>query len=544
MSKLKHIPAALLCATLAATPTVTSAADTATASPQDRIMNWAEMNWPDIFTPAGQSSSQRFGYYSRCYQTGACLAFTSDNKTWFAWFAQNTNWTDVGDLNQWLPFADAPYAYADQTVLPFALLNTVKDAQNQPVAIRNGGYGSAMAAHPALKGYFYALTDRGPNAATAQGVTPSGIIFVHPEYTPRIGLFKLNAQSQAELVREILLKDRYGRPISGLPNKSFGSTGETPYALGGTVTIDPDRNGSPGYDESGLDGEGLVAMKDGTFWVSDEYGPHIVHFDATGKEIERINPFRDDPRNQAGRFLPPELAKRWPNRGMEGLAITPDETTLVGIMQSSLDNPNRTLARDSDLTRIVTVNLKTGAVAQYLYRQDAKGLANSEIVALSDNTFLVIERDGKFLGRDAAPVRKNVYKIDLTGATNVDRSNKALLAAQSTLSIDDETGLLVNGKTLEQYIKDEGTKGWGALQTLGIVPVRKELAYDAVAGLGYLHDKLEGLWVIDHDTLGLINDDDFALEPDNQGGVKQKILSNGQVDGNTLYIVKPLVPLN
>lgn len=36
-------------------------------------------------------------------------------------------------------------------------------------------------------------------------------------------------------------------------------------------------------DRYGLDSEGLVALKDGTFWVSDEYGPHIIHFDTTGK---------------------------------------------------------------------------------------------------------------------------------------------------------------------------------------------------------------------------------------------------------------------
>ena len=31
-------------------------------------------------------------------------------------------------------------------------------------------------------------------------------------------------------------------------------------------------------------------MKDGSFWVSDEYGPYIIHFDSTGKMIEKISP--------------------------------------------------------------------------------------------------------------------------------------------------------------------------------------------------------------------------------------------------------------
>ena len=107
-----------------------------------------------------------------------------------------------------------------------------------------------------------------------------------PGYHPRIHLYRLDAAGAAELVRSIVLKDPQGRPVSGLPNKSFGSTCETPYALDGSiVALDPDGDGIADYDESGIDAEGLVALKDGSFWVSDEYGPHMVHFDASGREI-------------------------------------------------------------------------------------------------------------------------------------------------------------------------------------------------------------------------------------------------------------------
>jgi hypothetical protein len=211
-----------------------------------------------------------------------------------------------------------------EATLPYELLAEFDNAAGERVEVRNGGFGSAMARHPSKRGHFYALTDRGPNAATAAGTFPPGIIFVVPDYTPRIGEFRMLPGGRVELVRTILLKDPTGRPITGLPNASFGSTGETPYALDGSiVALDPDGDGIPGFDESGLDGEGLVALRDGSFWVSDEYGPHIVHFDAQGVEIGRINPFAQDPRNRHGRVLPAELAKRWPNRGMEGLTITP-----------------------------------------------------------------------------------------------------------------------------------------------------------------------------------------------------------------------------
>jgi len=271
----------------------------------------------------------------------------------------------------------------------------------------------------------------------------------------------------------VALKDPKGRSITGLPNSAFGSTGEVAYNLDGSkVTLDPDDDGVQGFDESGLDPEGLVAMPDGSFWLSDEYGPHMVHFDAGGKEIERINPFAADPRNRAGRVLPPELAKRWPNRGMEGLAITPDGKTLVGIMQSNLYNPTSAVG-SINLTRIVTVQLDTGARAQYLYKQDAAGLANSDIVALSATSFLVIERDTKFFGRDTGTVRKNLYKIDISKATNVDASSSTL--NHPAITRDTATGLLVNGKTLELVAKDGGTDnnyaaGWTALATWASSP--------------------------------------------------------------------------
>ena len=116
--------------------------------------------------------------------------------------------------------------------------------------------------------------------------------------------------------------------VSGRPNPAGqGATGESGIdATGAAITPDPD----------GLDSEGLALAADGTFWVSDEYGPHIVHFDATGRTLERINAYGT---GAGGRRLPLALSLRRPNRGMEGLAITPDGRTLVGLMQSPLDNP-------------------------------------------------------------------------------------------------------------------------------------------------------------------------------------------------------------
>lgn len=430
---------------------------------------------------------------------------------------------------------------SEGVTLPYTVLRSdLIDVQTQQAfEVRNGGYGSAMTADPANERRFYALTDRGPNA-TFTGNYGKGKKFPTPDYTPRIGHFEVTDKGEVSLLKTILLKRPDGTFITGLPNTSaLGGTGETPYnADGSPVLEDPtqpyDESTNPlRLDDYGLDGEGLVALSDGTFWISDEYGPHIVHFDANGKEIDRINPFAGDER--IAYSLPAEFANRRANRGMEGLTVTPDEKTLVGIMQSTMDNPDKSV-RDLDITRIVTISLEDGSVAQYLYQQEKNQNSNSELAALSATEILVLERDGSFLyggpkGAAAASpeAQKTVYRIDLSTGTNLET-----LAVGGDLAQDENLGLTIGGETLEQVVFNDG---WAGLAARNILPVEKHLVVDMVAQVSYAHDKMEGLWVIDNQTLGVLNDDDFATWSTTDGELIQKMLDSNAIDGNRLYIV-------
>ncbi|WP_445117050.1 esterase-like activity of phytase family protein [Acinetobacter sp. WZC-1] len=432
-----------------------------------------------------------------------------------------------------------PNLFAQGAVLPYTILARYSangSTIDSDFEIHHGGFGSDVAAHPTNKKQFYAMTDRGPNADYDDGVHGAGKIFPVPDYTPEIGLFEVQDNGTVQLIKTIRLKDRDGKAISGLPNTAaLGGTGETPYDVNGQViTVDATRpydpvNNPVKLDDYGLDSEGLAAMNDGTFWVSDEYGPHIVHYDADGKEIGRINPFTADQRNTFN--LPNEFSYRRANRGMEGLTVTPDQKTLVGIMQSTMNLPDKTVNK-STLTRIVTINLETGKIGQYLYRQEINENSNSAIVALSDKQFLVLERDGLFL-RDTPNIMKHVYRIDLSEATDLES-----ITAQGDMQQDDKLGLTIAGKTLEQYVLD---KGWEGLQALNIQPVSKSLVLDVGKRLNYPHDKMEGLWLIDNQHLGLVNDDDFGLWS-NKKGMEQKYLDTGRkrMDASTLYIVDQL----
>jgi len=408
-------------------------------------------------------------------------------------------------LLSFFPIIRLPYKVIN---LPYKVLTTLSNGTE----IRNGGFGSAATCHPQKsksdkRNLFYALTDRGPNI-TFSGEFGTGKKFPIPDYKPRIGLFELKRNGNVKFIKEIILKNPFGNPITGLPNpEGLGSTGEIPYDNEGNVLE---------YDKYGLDGEGIVALKNGEFWISDEYGPHIVHFDSTGKELERISPVGVETN---GRKLPAVLKRRRANRGMEGLTITSDERTLVGIMQSTLSNPSTNETKNNKLTRIVTFDLSTGDTKQYLYMQDKDLNGNCEITALSNTSFLVIERDSNFSG--AGEAQKSIYKVDISKATDVSGD------------FNSPDGLLLNGKTLEQCSIDE-------INNAGIIVSKKSLVVDLVSYLpnNYPHDKAEAIWLIDKNTIGVINDDDFAIT-EIDGNVIQKILpGTEEIDRNTIYIIK------
>jgi hypothetical protein len=433
---------------------------------------------------------------------------------------------------------DAGFTGIDQ--LPVTVSPAVRVyAEDQPpltiigeVAIQANAHGSAIAAVPGSTDEIYGLTDRGPAVA---GRSPNEVVLPMPDLHPQIAKFKL-VDGVASLEQIIMLTGRDGKPLVGLIDPQ-ASTGETLVDLNGNQLARSDH---------GLDSEGLVAMADGTFWVSDDYGPFIVHFDAKGKELERLSPFDGT--------LPRELALRSPNQGMEGLTITPDGTTLVGVMQSALDTPGLAgSAKSVPVIRLVTVNLADRTnVHEYLYPlanpQDTK-VGVSDITALSATTFLIDERDG-------APEpggNKKIYVADISGATDVGPRS----TVPRTSYLADAGGLLVNGVPIETFV-GVSTDGVAAdkLKAVGITVAGKTLKLDlgelvrALSANGdfFGHDKIEG--VISRDggkTLMVANDSDFGLaglaSQTPPFTLKPKILPNGTQDsGEILTVDTTLLP--
>jgi hypothetical protein len=440
---------------------------------------------------------------------------------------------------------DAVQLYRDSLAngKPIPPLATVTGPNGTRTSISAEGYGSSLSPVPGRSGWFYGLTDRGPNADDPLGNKSEPL----PDFTPQIGEFKL-VDGKAELQKTIPLKGPKNLVgPSGVKGEPY--TGRPPLPPDTTETIDSVAlsHGTTGVpvpnDPDGYDSEGLVAMPDGSFWVSDEYGPYITHFDRNGYEIGRLTPDKDSPNNKFHDiigYLPADLAHRINNKGMEGLTITPDGSTLVGAMQSALQMPDlgSTKASKVAVTRIITINLHTLKTKQYLYLLDNPGTtgdANSEITALSDTKFLVDERDGNF----EPFANKTLYEVDINGATDI-----------SNLQID--------GKSPEAFVGTDDTNTALAALTAAGVHVAQKQPYVQVgnllsqlnpSGALYGHDKIEGVATTDGGkTLYLSNDDDFGIDyigncgdaapcPDADGtwGVHQKVLpATGQEDNGEI----------
>ena len=189
--------------------------------------------------------------------------------------------------------------------------------------------------------------------------------------------------------------------------------------------------GAAGSFDNRLDPEGIRVSPNGTFYVSDEYGPYVFEFNRQGHLIRRIalpsRFFIANPSDNPNEELLGNSAGRQANRGMEGLAISPDGKTLFGIMQNALIQDHGLNPPTTDRlglnNRILKIDLESGETHEYVYVLDAinRGQGVCEILAINDHEFLVLERDNRsnLQTPPQAPTRKTIYKIDLTGATDV-----------------------------------------------------------------------------------------------------------------------------
>ena len=360
------------------------------------------------------------------------------------------------------------------------------------------GIGSSAFRHPSdPPNLVWTLADRGPNIASsdmreATGADlpacrefPNGRVYPTPSYAPSIYRVMLLPDATFRVTDVITLKDRDGRPLSGLLNPLTSAATENAM----------DGRGRPlPADLNGIDAEAIVRLADGSFWVGEENAPSLAHFGPDGRMIARHVPAGTESEFAGARYdvrgtLPAILARRAINRGIESLAISPDERFLYFVMQNPLANPDVAAYQKARNTRLFKLERSTmQVVGEYVYtlddprsfRRDPSERQNdpriSEMMAIGPDRLIVLERTEQ---------TTKLHEVELGGATNIAGGKWDDPATRPTL---------------------EQTE----VAAAGIKPLPKKLRFDN-AELREMVGKTEGMALLGDGTLALINDDDFGI---------------------------------
>ncbi len=382
-------------------------------------------------------------------------------------------------------------------VLPYDVINFTDNVSYNTTFHFSTGIGSGAYHFPGdRRNILYTSSDRGPNIKCSDSakvigaeVCAKGKIFPSPLFTPSIFKFEYSPRKGFQLVDTIKLKDASGKVINGLPNPLVITDTELAF----------DKQGKPlEFDPNGVDTEALLKLSDGSFWLADEYAPSLLHVSPSGEVLQRVVPV-GIVNDLAGAdypvtgVLPEILRKRKLNRGIESVAVSPDEQYLYFMLQSPLANPDGAAYKKSRNIRVFKMErMALNVVGEWVYRLDLpetfiadpgkkqKNVKVSEMVAIDMDTLVVLERISK---------TTKLYRIELSDEYNILNSRWDKISTSPSL----------------EQISD--------LALANITPLKKELILDsAIDYPGVFPSKVEGIGLMDEHTLILVNDNDFGIK--------------------------------
>ncbi|WP_369256137.1 esterase-like activity of phytase family protein [Streptomyces sp. R35] len=369
-----------------------------------------------------------------------------------------------------------------------------------------GGIGSDI--YPAgRKGEFWTVTDRGPNGQIKVDGKKRRT-FPVPGFDPAIVKIRVSGDA-VKVLDAIPITTSSGKPVTGLPNQA--GRDEAPYSYDAQTPF--------AYDANGVDTEGIVRAEDGSFWLVDEYGPSLIHVSARGKVLTRYVPKglnltgTDYPVVEA---LPAILLHRKTNRGFEGLAQLPGGD-LVMAVQSPLSLPDGAAGDASRTTRLLRFSPKKLAVtAEYAYRFDPVNVVDPS----EDDTSELKISSVVAVGRDRLLVEERTDKAARLQWVKLTRDANILGGAWDT----DTTS-----PSLEQ-LDDPAAAG------VPVLPKRLVVDLGTVEGVP---GKIEGVARVDHDTLALINDNDFGMTDGTGAFDAQGRLVDSGIETTVSYVRLP-----
>ncbi|KAK3071456.1 hypothetical protein LTR53_008596 [Teratosphaeriaceae sp. CCFEE 6253] len=340
--------------------------------------------------------------------------------------------------------------------------------------LRNGSY----------TGLLWALPDRGWNTQGTVNyqnrvhkirmtLTPNASATIASPSPPNLQLHYLDT---------VLFTDPSGVPTTGLdadvhgPYLKFPSI---PFDLPSVhYTGDGFGGSGPGGQRVSIDGEGLFLGHDGSFWVSDEYGPFVYHFSKSGRMIgairppDAIIPLRNSSESFSADSSPihdPLLAPvpadnptgRDNNQGFEGLTTNPAGTRLYTLLQSATNQEGGPKNKNSRNARFVIYDITKPQpvyLAEYIVAlahvdpndDGSKVARQSEIHYISPTQFLILARDsgeGRGQGNNTESIYRHIDVFDISAATDI----KGAAADCYTCAVASSKGDLNSTVTAAEY---------------------------------------------------------------------------------------------
>jgi hypothetical protein len=197
-----------------------------------------------------------------------------------------------------------------------------------------------------------------------------------------------------------------------------------------------------------LDIESVRRTQDGDLWFGDEFGPFLVHTDASGKVLEAPIPLPNVQSPQNPYLSGPDAWTLRASRGFEAMALSSDGRSLYVMIEGALrsdPDPRRRIMHRFDLgTRQYVATTRS-------YRVDAEfpNAVIGDMTALDADRFVLIERDDD-QGEQAR--QKKVYLIDLRLVDNDGYLEKQLIV--DLLKIRDPDGVSLPARPGEYGVGD------------------------------------------------------------------------------------------
>ena len=208
--------------------------------------------------------------------------------------------------------------------------------------------------------------------------------------------------------------------------------------LGGFGLSDPDRvlpfplvRADRRLTGQDFDPESFQRLPDGTFWFGEEFGPSLLHTDATGKVLSApVAP--EGVRSPDAPGLDGATPTIASSKGFEGMALSPDGRTLYPLLEGAVAGD------DAQTLRMYSFDTRRGRYTgeETRVRLENPGNAIGDLVALDRDRFLVLERDN---AQGAASRLKAVYLLDTRDRDRDGYADKRLLV--NLLAVPDPQGV-------------------------------------------------------------------------------------------------------